>query len=405
VGVIDLYQNLQAEARPVYPFGDTLSLAGGHRAMRDIAACPRYAPTPLRSLPGAARTAGVAAVLYKDEGGRFGVGSFKALGGAYAVALLLSHRVGQATGRDAPIAALARKEHLPITGGVTVTCASDGNHGRSVAAGAQVFGCRCVIFLHEGVSEGRAEAIRAFGAEVIRTRGTYDDSVRACAAAAAERGWDLISDTSWPGYEATPSTVMQGYSVMVIEALEQIRAAGDSAPSHVFVQAGVGGLAAAVTAHLWEELGERTPRIVVVEPDRADCLYQSAVAGAPTLAKGDLDTVMAGLSCGEVSLAAWRILQAGADAFMTISDRDDLEAMRLLGRGGLGDAPIVAGESAAAGLAGLLAMSRNPEAARALGLDRTSRVLLFGTEGATDPELYQRLMRDDPEEAARGART
>src|SRR5690606_22383577 len=228
--------------------------------------------------PGLAAKMGVQNVYYKDESTRFGLGSFKALGGAYAVTRLLLREVERQTGQQGLVAEdLQRPEFKSIIANITVCCATDGNHGRSVAWGAHNTGCRCVIYIHETVSTGREEAIAAFGARVVRVPGNYDDAVRRAAEDAAAHGYFVVSDTSYPGYMDVPRDVMQGYSVMVEEALDQL---GDAAPpTHVFIQAGVGGLAAAVAAHLWETLGPARPRIIVVEPEKADCLYQSALAG------------------------------------------------------------------------------------------------------------------------------
>jgi diaminopropionate ammonia-lyase len=217
--------------------------------------------------------------------------------------------------------------------------------------------------------------------------------VRQAAQDAARLGRYVVSDTSYPGYMEVPKDVMQGYAVMADEALRQLREAGDGElPTHVFLQGGVGGLAAAVCAHFWEQLGERRPRFIVVEPDKAACLYESARAGKPVAVHGDLDTVMAGLACGEVSLLAWEVLHPGAQAFLTVDDEAALETVRLLASGTYGDAPIVAGESAVAGLTGCLAALADPAVRDVLGLDAGSRVLVFGSEGATDPELYQRIV-------------
>ncbi len=338
--------------------------ASAFAAARDeIAHWPGYVATRLVELADVAKLAGVARVSYKDESARFGLGSFKALGGAYAV-----------------LRQLRAAERPPAE--IVVTCATDGNHGRSVAWGAHRFGCKCVIYIHSTVSEGRAKAIAAYGAEIRRVPGTYDDAVRQAAADAAANGWIVVSDTSYPGYTEIPRDVMQGYAVMVDEALAQL---GDP-PTHVFIQAGVGGLAAAVCGHLWETLGDRRPRTVVVEPDRAACLFESARVGKAANIGGALDTAMAGLACGETSLLAWEILEEGAGDFMTVTDEAAFACMRLL-------APqVVAGESAVAGLAGLLGAAARPDLARALGLDAKSRVLLFGSEGDTDPELYRRIV-------------
>ncbi len=361
---------------------DILSLRAHAQAMREITAWPAYAPTALHALNALADAWGIAAIDYKDESTRFGLGSFKALGGAYAVARLLQHE--GASGAEA----------------LTVACATDGNHGRSVAWGAQQAGCGCVITIHEGVSEGRAAAIAQYGARVVRVAGNYDDAVRHAARDAQENGYFLVSDTSWPGYMDVPRDVMQGYSVMVQEALDQL--AGRPLPTHVFVQAGVGGLAAAICAHLWERLGTQRPRIIVVEPLQAACLFESARAGQLQTVGGALDTVMAGLACGEASVLAWQVLQAGADAFMTIPDEQALDIMRLLANPLESDVALVAGESAVAGLAACRLALASAPARQALQLDGQSRVLVFASEGDTDPELYQRIVGKSAEQVRRG---
>ena len=344
-----------------------LSLAGAAQANHVISRWDGYAPTPLRSLPSMAVACGVAEVLYKDEGHRFALKSFKALGGAYAV----ERRVAQ-HGSD----------------GLTVTCATDGNHGRAVAWGARRAGIRAVIYIHEGVSQGRADAIARFGADVRREGAHYDDSVRASAAAAAANGWRIISDTSWPGYEETPKAVMQGYAVLAMEVEAQ-----GGRPTHVFVQGGVGGLAAGVLSYRWEKFGAARPVMTVVEPDKADCLYESAMAGQLRTATGDLNTVMAGLACGEPSLLAWELLGIGADAFMSIPDEAAIATMRDLAAIG-----VVGGESGVAGLAGFRIAAANPAMRAALGLTADSRVLVYGTEGATDPAVYRALVGKSPED-------
>ena len=371
-----------------------LSLAAFGEAKREIMSWPGYKPTPLRSLPKLAARAGVGAILYKDEAERFGIGSFKALGGAYAVFKLLRKTIWEQKNIVASTHDLTSGRYADLTSHITVTCATDGNHGRSVAWGAHAFGCRCVIYIPETVSEGRCQAIAAYGAEVKRVAGTYDDGVRRVAADAAVQSWTVVSDTSYEGYTDVPRDVMQGYSLMVDEALEQTSAV----PSHVFVQGGVGGLAAGVCSYLWERHGTRRPCFVVVEPNKADCFYRSAVAGRPTPAEGALDTIMAGLACGEVSPLAWRVLESGADAFMTIDDEAAADCMRLLADGRFGDDAIVAGESAVAGLASFILASADVDAHARLNLCPDSRVLVFGTEGATDPEVYRAIVGRRPHE-------
>lgn len=356
-----------------------LNAAGFRRARAEIATWPGYTPTPLHPLPAIAAELGLADLWIKDEDHRFGLHSFKALGGAYAVLGVIRTACAR-QGIDVDAASLRAGTAAEAAARVTVCCATDGNHGRSVAWGARCFGARCVIFVHETVSPGRIAAIAAYGADIRVVPGTYDDAVRAAAATAAEQGWTIVSDTSWPGYTEIPREVMQGYRLMVDEAFDQVPAP----PTHIFIQAGVGGVAAAVSVHARTRIAP-PPATVVVEPDRAACLLASARAGAPVPVNGTLDTIMAGLACGEPSLLAWQELERGAAAFLAIPDTAAIDAMRRLAAHG-----IVAGESGAAGLAGLLAL--DPPARAALGLGPGSRVLLFNTEGATDPALYASLV-------------
>lgn len=381
-----------------HPYGEDersiMSRSAFTRAMAEIGSWPGYHATPLRSLTGLAGQLGLFALWYKDESTRFGLGSFKALGGAYAVLCHLRREIAR-TGCDTPDASdMMAGRHADVTGKITVTTATDGNHGRSVAWGAQLFGCNCVIYIPAACSEGREAAIASYGAQVVRVDGLYDDAVKQAARDATANGWTVISDTTWPGYTEIPRDVMQGYGVMVDEALAALPAG--QLPTHVFVQGGVGALPAAVAAHLWEALGPRRPRLITVEPHRADCLYLSALAGQASASEGDLDTVMAGLACGETSVIAWSILKLAGDDFITISDDAAISAMRLLAAGVGGDEPVVGGESGVAGLAGLLAVLRDKGLAERLGLGADSRVLLFGTEGATDPVIYERLVGRRP---------
>jgi diaminopropionate ammonia-lyase len=393
-GSLRVHHNAQAASRETPYREPALSVINRRRfaeAMADISSWPGYAPTPLHSLQGLARKIGVASLLYKDEGFRFGLDSFKALGGAYAVERLLMDYISQKDPDLKPtIEGLLGSDYSDITNTLTVACATDGNHGRSVAWGAQTFGCECKIYIHAGVSEGRKKAIEAYGAEVIRLDGDYDHTVREIAADAREHGWFVVSDTSYEGYLDVPRDVMQGYTVMVDETISQLP--DGILPSHIFVQGGVGGLAAAVCGHLWETLAADRPRFIVVEPDRADCLYQSALAGAPSPATGDLETVMAGLACGEVSLIAWDILATGVDDFITLGDDVVGPAMRLLAGGVNDDTAVVAGESAVAGLAALLAASEDSALADALGINQDSRVLIIGSEGASDAAVYEQIV-------------
>lgn len=369
-------------------------------AQRELTQWQGYAVTPLHSLPALAQAMGVASVHYKDEGSRFGLGSFKALGGAYAVARLLCRELGAQLGRTLTTQDLLTPELRALCGGITVTCATDGNHGRSVAWGAQLFGCQCVIYIHATVSEGRKEAIAQYGAQVVRTAGNYDDAVRQADLDAKQYGRFVISDTSYPGYMDVPRDVMQGYQLMVEEAAQQL----PERPTHIFVQAGVGGLAAAVCGYFWERDAGDRPIYVVVEPDKADCLTQSAKAGQLTAVTGDIDTLMAGLACGEVSHLAWEILEKGTDAFCVIPDDAAVAAMRLLAHPLGNDPVIVAGESAVAGVAAAIAASQSDAARHTLGLNADSRILFFGSEAATDPALYEQLVGESAEAVAARAK-
>jgi len=372
-----------------YPdeFKETLSHKAAEKAFRQISSWKGYENTPLISLSSLAAKNGLKAIYYKQEANRFGLGSFKALGGAYAVFCLLAASIKEKTGKEPSADDLMSGKYGELTKGFTVTCATDGNHGRSVAWGASLFGCRSVIFIHETVSQGRADAIAGYGAEVVRTPGNYDDAVRAASKAASQNGWHVVSDTSYPGYVDIPRNVMQGYSVMTKEAIEQL---GGVIPSHVFLQGGVGGLAAAVTAHLWEQFGDDLPKIIIVEPTNAACLLESSKVGKPQTVHGDLETIMAGLACGEPSIIAWPILSAASSAFIAIPDESAAQTMRLLALGETG-VSLVAGESGVAGLAGLLILATHDDARKALDLGPDSTVLIFGSEGATDPELFKEI--------------
>ena len=360
---------------------------GGYRRARaEITSWPGYAQTPLRAFPAIAASAGIGTLRIKDEASRFGLGSFKALGGAYAVCQVLAAELARRSiAPNATSADLVGGTYAEATALITVTCATDGNHGRSVAWGAQLFGARCVIYVHETVSQGRVDAIAQYGAEVRRVPGTYDDAVRAAARAAAEHGWFVVSDTSWEGYTTVPVDVMQGYRLMADEAISQWHGAP---PTHVFIQGGVGGVAASVSVQLRHAF-HPAPILIVAEPDRAACLLASAEAGEPIAIAGDLDTIMAGLACGEPSLLAWQELGRAAAGFMAVPDEAAVDCMILLKNHGM-----VAGESGVAGLAALLLAAADPAARQALGLDADSRVLLFSTEGATDPALYDALVGD-----------
>ncbi|MDX1482401.1 MAG: diaminopropionate ammonia-lyase [Woeseiaceae bacterium] len=348
-----------------------------------------YVPTPLHYLADVAAEIGVAAVAYKDEGPRFGLGSFKALGGAYAAQRLLQRELSRRAGTDISLADIRYGAFADQASGITLVSATDGNHGRSLAWGCRRFGARCRIYIHANVSKARERAMRDLGADIERIRGDYDDSVIRCRQDAEINGWFVISDTSWSGYEETPRDVMAGYGVMLREVHEQ---AGRDF-SHVFVQGGVGGLAAATAAALRQLYGAGSPRVVVVEPMRAACLFESARLGRPTAVTIETETIMAGLSCGEPSPLAWRVLESEVSDFLAVDDRLIPPTVRRLARPAGADPAIEAGESGVAGLAALIEAAGSNELRDRLDLGADSRVLLIGSEGVTDADIYAEIMR------------
>lgn len=371
---------------------DTLSVPTAREVERFLRYRNGNQETPLISLACLAREIGVSSIHLKDEGHRLGLGSFKALGGSYAVLRLVLEEAGRQFDRDVDVSELHTPELRAVAAGMTVSCATDGNHGRSVAYGAKLVGAQCAVFVHSGVSDERIAAIARFGAQIIRVKGNYDDSVAEATRVAAEQNWTLVSDTSWPGYERIPGLVMQGYTALLSEALRQL----PERPTHVFIQSGVGGLAAAVAGHFSVLLGHERPFFTVVDPSRAACLFESARAGHSVKVALAQSTVMAMLECCEPSLIAWRVLSRTADAFMTIDDEDAISAMKRLANPTESDLAVVAGESGGAGLAALLKAASDPELRAKIGLVPNARVFLINTEGATDPRLYEELVGMTP---------
>ncbi|RWF26487.1 MAG: diaminopropionate ammonia-lyase [Mesorhizobium sp.] len=373
---------------------ESLGVAGSERAEHYLKARHNHAETPLHALPALADELGIAALHVKDEGQRLGLGSFKALGGAYAVIRLVLEEAGKWLGRTVDIGEINDAKVREIASGMIFVCATDGNHGRSVAQGAGLVGARSVIFVHAGVSRERVAAIARFGAEIVQVEGGYDHAVREVARVGAERGWKIVSNTSWPGYERVPGLVMQGYTVIVRETLRHMA----EPPTHVFLQAGVGGFAAAIAGHMAIMLGGRRPKAVVVEPGRSACVYASAEAGRPATIAHQQSTVMAMLECAEPSLVAWRVLARVGDAFMTVEEEDAVAVMRRLARPLGNDPAIISGESGGAGLAGLIRAAGDRRMRAALGLDSHSRVLVVNSEGATDAGRYAELVGVRPDD-------
>jgi len=358
-------------------------------AQQEITAWDGYAPTPLVSLSAIASQIGVGEILYKDEGPRFGLGSFKALGGSYAALRVLQREISKRLGKDVSLADIRSGIYADACAAITLVSATDGNHGRSLAWGCKRFGVPCRIYIHAEVSEGRAKAMRDLGAEVVRIDGDYDESVVVSKTEAEKNGWFVVSDTSWPGYSLPPCDVMSGYGVMV----QEISDALDQAPTHVFLQGGVGGLAAGVIAALRQHWGDAAPRAIIVEPELAACLFESAKTGAATKVDIAEETLMAGLSCGEPSGLAWEILAEEATDYLTIPEALVAPTVRLLANPLGKDTAIEAGESAVAGLAALITAMADSSLADKLGLTSASRVLLIGSEGVTDQAIFDMIMQ------------
>lgn len=357
-------------------------------AREEITSWDGYAATPLVSLAAIAAEIGVGEILYKDEGPRFGLGSFKALGGSYAALRVLQREISSRLGKDVSLADIRNGAYAEDCAKITLVSATDGNHGRSLAWGCKRFGAPCRIYIHAEVSEGRAAAMRDLGAEVIRIDGDYDESVLLAKSEAEKNGWFVVSDTSWPGYSLPPRDVMSGYGVMVQEICDTL----DQGPTHVFLQGGVGGLAAGVIAALRQYWGDASPRPIIVEPELAACLFESAKTGAATKVDIAEETLMAGLSCGEPSGLAWEILSEEATDYLTIPEELVAPTVRLLAKPLGNDAGVEAGESAVAGLAALIAVMADPSLAEKLGLSSASRVLLIGSEGVTDQAIFNMIM-------------
>ena len=356
---------------------------------------PGYRPTSLARLAALARRWGVGNILVKDESSRFGLKAFKGLGGSYAVARLICRTLGIEWGTVGfgDLTGDAVRERI---GAMTLATATDGNHGRGVAWIAGQLGMKAVIYMPGGSARSRVAAIRGHGASVEVTDLNYDDTVRLACRMARENGWNIIQDTFWDGYADIPRWIMQGYTTMSREAIDQM-AVEHLQPTHVFVQAGVGSFAGAMVAHLADAYKEAQPRFIVVEPTHAACMLASAAAGdgRPHAVTGDLDTIMAGLACGEPSPLAWDILRSFSSAYVSCDNYVAANGIRILANPLAGDAPIEAGESGSVGI-GLLDLIANHPGCnalrQALNIGPQSTVLLFNTEGATDPDNYRDIL-------------
>ena len=358
---------------------------------------PQYTTTPLTRLDRMAAYLGLKEVYVKDESYRFGLNAFKVLGGSFAMARFIASE----TGRDVselPYAVLTSDKLREEFGQATFFTATDGNHGRGVAWAANRLGQKAVVHMPKGSTQTRLENIAKEGAQVDIQEMNYDDCVRLAAKEAEETSRGVIvQDTAWDGYEEIPSWIMQGYGTMAMEAGEQLKDYGCDRPTHVFVQAGVGSLAGAVVGYFTNLYPDNPPTFVVVEADVAACLYKGAAAGDgdPRIVDGDMQTIMAGLACGEPNTISWDILKNHVTVFIAAPDWVAAKGMRMLAAPIKGDAPVTSGESGAApfgALAAMMTMEEYRDLKHEIGLDENSRVLLFSTEGDTDPERYKNIV-------------
>ena len=357
---------------------------------------PEYSVTPLVELKSLAEELGVSNIFVKDESYRFGLNAFKVLGGSYAIAREIGIRMGISE-EELTLARLLQPDVQARLGQLRFVTATDGNHGRGVAWTAKRLGHRAVVFMPKGTAEERLENIRKLGAEARITDCNYDDSVRLARQYAVEQEGIVVQDTSWEGYHNVPLHIMQGYTTMGAEIVEQLAAYGDQAPTHVFLQAGVGAMAGAMAGFIADYYKEARPVITIVEPTKADCLYRTALAndGKLHIVDGALDSIMAGLCCGEPCSIGWQQLAAYADNFVAMPDKAAALGMRVLGNPVGNDAAVVSGESGAAGLGLAVAALRERDLAQLKGslqLDAESVILCISTEGATDVANYRRIM-------------
>ncbi|WP_346234781.1 diaminopropionate ammonia-lyase [Lysinibacillus telephonicus] len=358
---------------------------------------PQYKPTPLAKLDNLAKELNISKVFVKDESYRFGLNAFKALGGSYAIGHYLAERLNINLA-DLTYDKLVSPEVRETLGELTFITATDGNHGRGVAWTAKQLKQKSVVYMPKGSSEERLNHIKSEGAEASITDINYDDAVRLAAEHADKNNWVLVQDTAWENYEEIPKRIMQGYITMVLEAYEQLKEL-DEKPTHIFIQAGVGSLAATVQGFFANVYGEDRPITVVVEPEKANCIFKTAEANDGKLhyVKGDMDTIMAGLACGEPSTLGWEILSDYADAFLSCSDNIAAQGMRILAAPIKDDPKVISGESGAVGVGAvseILRRSKYSSLKEQLNINSDSKILFFSTEGDTDADHFKKVVWD-----------
>jgi diaminopropionate ammonia-lyase len=377
---------------------DFMSQCNSRRVRKFHQSIPNYQPTPLRSLNNLAKRFNVAKIWVKDESFRFGLNAFKVLGGSYAIGFYLSKKLGVDIS-DLSFELLKSKEYKEKIGNLTFVTATDGNHGRGVAWSAKELEQKSVVFMPKGTSSFRVNNIKKEDADVIVTSENYDATVKIAADTAAENNMILIQDTAWDGYVKIPTWIMQGYSTLIDEVLEQLKKQGESTPTHVFLQAGVGSLAAAIQGYLADKFGKDRPLTIIIEPHNAACLYKSVNIGdnKPHSVEGSLLTIMAGLACGKPNIIAWNVLRDYADFFISCPDEIAAKGMRILGNPISNDPKIISGESGAVGLGLLIELLENTSYSdfkKKIDLSEEARILIFSTEGDTDPDHYRKVVWD-----------
>ena len=335
-------------------------------AYKTISKWQKYQPTPLESLSKLCKELRLKNIFYKDESKRFGLKSFKALGGAYAVEKITK----------------GRKD-------IIVSTATAGNHGKSVAWGAKNLGLNCKIFISGNVSETRAEEMRNLNAEVIRVKGNYEDSLNVCKEESKKNNWEIIQDVAWPNYELVPKLTMAGYSTMIKEISVQT----NEYITHIFLQAGVGGMAAGVVAGVANYF-KKVPKIIIVEPENANCVMQSIENNTPTSVDIKKESIMGGMSCGEVSLVPWQILKNSVNNCISVSDKFVSQTVAMLADKVLSDISIEGGECSTPGITSLISCCNNEETKSDLEINENSNILLIGCEGSADIDLYKKLLSE-----------
>lgn len=375
-----------------------LSATEIHKVKAFHTSFPEYSETPLRSLENLSSLLGVGGIYVKDESYRFGLNAFKVLGASFAIAKYLAKRL-EIDIEQLNFAMLSSPEIREKLGDITFVTATDGNHGRGVAWAARQLQQKAVVYMPKGSSLTRLENIRAEGATASITDLNYDEAVRLAADKAEEFGWVVVQDTAWAGYEEIPEWIMQGYGTIGAEALGQLQKIGVQKPTHIFLQAGVGSFAGAIQGYFAAVFGAKRPKTIVVEATVADCFYQSAMANdeAARIVTGDMQTIMAGLACGEPNPGGWYLLRDYSDMFFSCDDEVAAKGMRVLGNPMGTDERVISGESGAV-TAGLLTLLLEKgylqEAKDNLQLNKDSHILLISTEGDTDPEKYRSIVWD-----------